>query len=148
MLVYGECECFVMQMLYVCVFILSCIHLQSFVKKASSPFSHTSAKLLHCWCHKYKVISIQKLGRQTTSRLTEDNIHDSRKQQWTQYRPLMQTNLHFKTFTHPSICSNYSASFCIQYHNCADEPLMTHPHPASSKPISPPLLGLYIKYLL
>ena len=34
-------------------FILSCIHLQSCVKKASSPFSHTSTKLLHCWCHNY-----------------------------------------------------------------------------------------------
>ena len=34
-------------------FSLSGIHIQSFVKKASSPFSHTSAKLLHCWCHKY-----------------------------------------------------------------------------------------------
>ena len=31
----------------------SCIHLQSFVKKASSPFSHTSAMLLHCWCHNF-----------------------------------------------------------------------------------------------
>ena len=42
-------------------FIISCIHLQSFVKKASSPFSHTSTKLLHCWCHKYQGISIQQL---------------------------------------------------------------------------------------
>ena len=42
-------------------FSMSCIHLQSFVKKASSPFSHTSTKLLHCWCHKYQVISIQQL---------------------------------------------------------------------------------------
>ena len=26
MLVYGECECFVMQMLYVCVLCASCVH--------------------------------------------------------------------------------------------------------------------------
>ena len=29
------------------------LHHQSFVKKANSPFSYTSTKLLHCWCHKY-----------------------------------------------------------------------------------------------
>ena len=34
-------------------FILSCIYLQSFVKKVISPFSHTSAMLLHCWCLNY-----------------------------------------------------------------------------------------------
>ena len=80
-------------------FRLSCIHLQSFAKQAISPISHPSAKLLHCWCHNYQVISIQQLGRQTTSRLARNNIHDSSKQQWTQYWPLMQTNLHLKTFT-------------------------------------------------
>ena len=32
-------------------FRLSRIHLQSFIMKAISPFSHTSTKLLHCWCH-------------------------------------------------------------------------------------------------
>ena len=42
-------------------FSISCIHIQTFVKKASSPFRHTSTKLLHCWCHKYQVISIQLL---------------------------------------------------------------------------------------
>ena len=31
---------------------ISCIHIQSFVKKASSSFRHTSTKLLHCWRHK------------------------------------------------------------------------------------------------
>ena len=56
-------------------FRLSCIHLQSFVRKASSPFRNPSTKLLHCWCHKYYVISIQQLGGQTTSFLTGDNIH-------------------------------------------------------------------------
>ena len=42
-------------------FSISCLHIQSFVKKASSPFSHKSTKLFHCWCHKYQVISIQQL---------------------------------------------------------------------------------------
>ena len=39
------------------------IQQQSFVKKANSRFSYTSTKLLHCWCHKDKVISIQQPGR-------------------------------------------------------------------------------------
>ena len=48
MLVYGECECFVMQMLYVCVFVgfwdrdyvsqLPCVRYYVFVK---SSFKHT-----------------------------------------------------------------------------------------------------------
>ena len=32
---------------------------------------------VNCLCHKYQVISIQQLGRQTTSRLTGDNIQDN-----------------------------------------------------------------------
>ena len=39
-------------------FRLSRIHLQSFVKKASSPFSPSSAKLLHCWCHSISPASV------------------------------------------------------------------------------------------
>ena len=66
-------------------FRLPCIHLLSFVQKASSSFSHTSAKLLHSWCHKYWIISKEQHGRQTTSRLTGDNTHDSSSHQWTQY---------------------------------------------------------------
>ena len=45
----------------------------------------TTCTLLHFWCHKYLVSSIQLVGRQITSRLTGDSTHDSSKQQWTQY---------------------------------------------------------------
>ena len=33
-------------------FLNSSLNFQSFVRKASSPFSHMSTKLLHCWYHK------------------------------------------------------------------------------------------------
>ena len=64
-------------------------------KNVNSPFSYMSTKL--------------HVGA---------NIYDNSKQQLTQYIPLIQTNLHFKSFTLSSICSNCNVVVCHDQVRC------------------------------
>ena len=51
MLVYGECECFVMQMLYVCVLCASCGSFQFCMTCSLLMLVEDGRGILQSWCH-------------------------------------------------------------------------------------------------